>query len=137
MDYARVFHSLLAAHQSIQRTVEPTHKGIISVTESSDPRVARLIKLHVEQMRQLLEGCSKRQCPAQPRFWDPLFAAVYRNADKIDMQVDPTAKGVRVEETGSNAVTKQLVQAHAAVVSEFVRNGMAEMHEAHAAPPGA
>jgi hypothetical protein len=54
MDYARVFHSLLAAHQSIQRTVEPTHKGIISVTESSDPRVARLIKLHVEQMRQLL-----------------------------------------------------------------------------------
>jgi hypothetical protein len=33
------------------------------------------------------EGCGKGQCPAQPRFWDPLFAAVYRNADKIDMQV--------------------------------------------------
>lgn len=53
-DYAQVFHALLSAHQSIKRTVQPTNKGISSLTESNNPRVARLIQLHVEQMRQLL-----------------------------------------------------------------------------------
>jgi hypothetical protein len=43
---------------------------------------------------------------------------------------------VKVEETGSDPISKQLVQMHAAVVSKFVKNGMAEMHQAHPAPPG-
>jgi hypothetical protein len=54
MDYAQVFHSLLSAHQSIDRKVENTDAGIVSRTESNDPRIASLIKLHVEQMKQLL-----------------------------------------------------------------------------------
>uniref|UniRef100_A0A383VGK1 Secreted protein n=1 Tax=Tetradesmus obliquus TaxID=3088 RepID=A0A383VGK1_TETOB len=136
-DYAQVFHALLSAHQSIKRTVQPTNKGISSLTESNNPRVARLIQLHVEQMRQLLEGCGNGQCPSQPRFWDPLFAAVYRNAHKIDMEVEPATKGVKVAETGNDPQSVQLVQMHAAVVSSFVKNGMAEMHQSHAAPPGA
>jgi hypothetical protein len=35
-------------------------------------------------------------CPGQPRYWDPLFAAVYRNAHKIDMQVRAAPLGVPV-----------------------------------------
>jgi hypothetical protein len=53
-DYAQVFHALISAHQSIKRTVGNTDNGILSVTESNDPRIASLIKLHVEQMKELM-----------------------------------------------------------------------------------
>jgi hypothetical protein len=53
------------------------------------------------------------------------------------LQIEATAKGVKVVETGSDDVSKNLVKMHAAAVSEFVKNGMAEAHEAHAAPKGA
>jgi hypothetical protein len=51
--------------------------------------------------------------------------------------VEHTANGVKVEETGSDPLSRQLVQMHAAVVSGFVKNGMAEMHQSHPAPKGA
>jgi hypothetical protein len=53
-DYAQVFHALISAHQSVKRTYEHTDDGIVSLTESNDPRIASLIKLHVEQMTQLM-----------------------------------------------------------------------------------
>jgi hypothetical protein len=53
-DYAQVFHALISAHQSITRTYQSTNDGIVSLTESNDPRIAGLIKLHVEQMKQLM-----------------------------------------------------------------------------------
>jgi hypothetical protein len=53
-DYMQMFHSLLNAHKQIQRTYKETPEGIVSVTESDDPQVARWIQLHVEQMRELM-----------------------------------------------------------------------------------
>jgi hypothetical protein len=53
-DYMQMFHSLLSAHKQIQRTYTETPDGIVSVTESEDPQVARWIQLHVEQMRELM-----------------------------------------------------------------------------------
>jgi hypothetical protein len=55
----------------------------------------------------------------------------------VCLQATPTAKGMKVVETGRDAMSRQLVQMHAAVVSKFVKNGMAEMHESHPAPKGA
>lgn len=82
-----VFMSLLNQHSKIQRNVKDTDTGIDSLTTSDDPQVAALIKTHVQQMRALLDSCAKGQCSHTPRYFDPLFRAVYSNADKIDMKV--------------------------------------------------
>lgn len=132
--YGPVFHSLLNNHQQIQRQVTKTDSGVISTTTSQNPEVAKLIQLHVRQMHALMAGCAKKQCPAQPRWWDPVFAAVYSNADKINMQVSNTDGGVKVVESGSTDYAGKLIQAHADVVSAFVQNGMSELKRPHTAP---
>jgi hypothetical protein len=82
-----VFMSLLQQHSKISRDVQHTNSGINSLTQSEDPQVAALIKTHVAQMKALLESCAKGQCSHTPRYFDPLFRAVYSNADKLDMKV--------------------------------------------------
>lgn len=88
-----VFMSLLNQHTKIQREYKDTDSGIRSLTTSDDPEVAALIKTHVQQMNALLASCAKGQCNHTPRYFDPLFRAVYANADKIDMQVRVTSGG--------------------------------------------
>lgn len=82
-----VFMSLLQQNTKIQRDYKHTDTGIESLTQSDDPQVAALIKTHVQQMRALLDSCAKGKCSHTPRYFDPLFRAVYSNADKIDMKV--------------------------------------------------
>ena len=50
------------------------------------------------------------------------------------MAVEKTKKGVRVKETSSDAFTARLIQAHAEVVSLFVKHGFAEAHKNHPVP---
>lgn len=79
--------SLLQQHSKIQRQYKHTDSGIESLTTSDDPQVAALIKAHVKQMRAVLDSCAKGQCTHTPAAFDPLFRAVYANADKLDLQV--------------------------------------------------
>lgn len=79
--------SLLQQHSKIQRQYKHTDSGIESLTTSDDPQVAALIKAHVKQMRAVLDSCAKGQCSHTPAAFDPLFRAVYANADKLDLQV--------------------------------------------------
>jgi hypothetical protein len=79
--------SLLQQHSKIQRQYKHTDSGIDSLTTSDDPQVAALIKAHVKQMRAVLDSCAKGQCSHTPAAFDPLFRAVYANADKLDLQV--------------------------------------------------
>jgi hypothetical protein len=65
---------------------------------------------------------------------DPLFAALFRNADKIQILIENTDKGVRVTETSSDADVTKLIRRHAEVVGLFIKNGMHEMMQVHAAP---
>lgn len=48
---------------------------------------------------------------------------------------EPTANGVRVIETSTDAWVVKLLHAHAEVVSAFLANGMAEMMKNHPLPP--
>jgi hypothetical protein len=66
---------------------------------------------------------------------DPLFVEVFKHADKIVMQIEPTSKGVRVIETSTDPYAARLIQAHADVVSLFLKNGREEMMKNHAVPP--
>lgn len=122
-------HSLFSRSDTISRTVKLLPNGIEAVTESSDPKVAALLVEHVAAMKGRLEA-------RQPiRAGDPLFAAIFENADKIKVVVTPTARGVKVVETSDDPYTVKLLQSHAKAVSDFVREGMAGMHRMHPAPP--
>jgi hypothetical protein len=123
-----VFHYLLEHHDKITRKVEKTDEGIITVTESEDPKVAAKIQEHVASMYDRVKNVK----PIHMR--DPLFAALFRNADKIKMAHEDTERGVRVVETSEDPFVVKLLQAHADTVSLFIRNGFEEAHRNHAVP---
>jgi hypothetical protein len=124
-----MFHFLLAHRKAIQRHVEKIANGVETVTESDDPEVAATIQRHVKSMHQRLQGGQ----PIHRR--DPLFAAVFANAQKITMRAEPTEKGVRVVETSTDPYVVRLIQAHAEVVNLFVAKGFAEVPINHSVPP--
>lgn len=121
-------HTLLANHGSVRRAVKHLPNGVETVTVSSDPRVAALLPEHVNAMYvRLKEG-------RLIRGFDPLFMELFRQAGRIEIQVEPLQNGVRVVETSQDPYTVKLIQAHAQAVNGFVKDGMAAMHRTHAVP---
>jgi hypothetical protein len=51
------------------------------------------------------------------------------------MRYEFTPRGVRVVETSADPYVVKLIQAHADVVTLFVKNGRAEMMKNHDVPP--
>ncbi|MGH9832376.1 MAG: hypothetical protein ACREBD_33985 [Blastocatellia bacterium] len=128
MEDMKTIHALFANHQKINRTVKNIEKGVETITESDDPKVRAMIAEHAWAMKKRLEN-------KQPiRHWDPLFAELFKHADKIDMQIVNTAKGVKVIETSDDAWVVKLIQSHAAGVSEFVKEGPSSMPKGHPLP---
>jgi hypothetical protein len=124
----RTIHALFDNHKKISRTVKDIEKGVETITESDDPKVRALIAEHAWAMKRRLEN-------KQPiRRWDPLFDELFKHADKIKLQIIDTAKGVKVIETSDDAWVVKLIQAHAAGVSEFVKEGPSSMHKEHRLP---
>lgn len=123
-----MFHYLLGRGTAIKRTVKKLADGVETLTESDDPEIAATIQKHVESMHKRV----KEGRPIHMR--DPLFAAVFANAQKIKMQVEPTKKGVKVVETSNDPYVTKLIQAHAEVVNLFIANGFAEARTNHAVP---
>lgn len=131
MDNMRNIHQLLANHDKIQRRVENIDNGVKTWTESSDPEIAQAIQAHVRQMKDRVEN-------KQPiRQMDPLFQAIFKHADAIEMQIEDTEKGVYVLETSDNPQVVELIQQHAnRAVSEFVEQGMSRAMEPTPLPEG-
>jgi len=121
-------HFLLDNGPRITRVVTLRPDGVESVTESDDAAVAKAIQEHVTAMSARV----KEARPIHQR--DPLFREVFKHADKIVVQYEQTAKGVKVVETSSDPYVVQLIQAHAEVVSAFIANGRAEAMKDHAVP---
>jgi hypothetical protein len=125
----RWFHFLLDNRAKIKRTITRTEKGVDSLTESDDHEVAAGIQTHVAAMHARVResrGIHLR---------DPLFREVFRQANKIRMEITDTDKGVRVIETSEDPSVASLIQVHADVVSKFVENGHEEVRKDHAVPP--
>jgi hypothetical protein len=123
-----LFHELLTHRAEIRRRVKPIDGGVETLTESDNPAVAVVIQKHVGSMKKRVEGGS----PIHLR--DPLFAEVFRHADKITFAYEKTKQGVRVVETSDDPYVAKLIQAHAEVVSLFLKNGFDEVHQNHALP---
>jgi hypothetical protein len=122
------FHFLLEHHDQIRRKVKQLKDGVETVTESDNQEVAAKIQKHVSAMYQRVEN----RRPIRMR--DPLFAEIFRHADKIKMRVENTPKGVRIIETSDDAYVVSLIQSHAQVVSAFVSDGFQEAQKTHAVP---
>jgi YHS domain-containing protein/uncharacterized protein YdcH (DUF465 family) len=124
----QTIHALFAEHQKINRTIKNIDSGVETLTESDDPKVQAMIKQHVAAMYKRL--AHKQMI----RGWDPLFAELFKHADKIKMEMTTTAKGIKVIETSDDSYVVKLIQAHAVGVSEFVKEGMSSMHKEHPLP---
>ena len=118
-------HFLFAHRDSITRTVTEIPAGVRTLTEADDPSVAAKLQEHVQAMYARL----KEGRPIHAR--DPLFAALFRSADQIDVRIEKTTTGLRVTETSSDPETVKLIRRHAEVVSLFIANGMPEMMKSH------
>jgi uncharacterized protein len=118
-------HSLFASRDQIRRTVTPIQGGGRATTESDNPAVVTQLREHVQSMYARL----KEKRPINAR--DPLFAALFENADKIHVKMEDTPKGITVTETSANPAVVRLVRRHADVVSLFLENGMPEMMRTH------
>jgi len=118
-------HFLFAHRSEIRRTVVQIPGGVRTTTEADDPVVAAQLQEHVRAMYARLEDGR----PINAR--DPLFAALFENADKIDVKMEPTAHGLTVTETSKDANVTKLIRRHAEVVGRFIANGMHEMMRSH------
>jgi hypothetical protein len=125
----QLFHQLFEHRTEIERPVLTREDGVETVTESMNPEVTRLLQTHVASMLARV----KEGRPIHLR--DPLFAELFRYADRIDARHELTAGGVRVVETSKDAYVVKLLHAHAEVVSAFLANGRSEMMKNHPVPP--
>ena len=121
-------HSLFDGRQNIVRRFKEVPGGIESWTESNDPQLIAQIQTHLASMRERFE---KRQ-PLHQR--DPLFAEIFEHADRIDLKVENTAKGVHVVETSGDPYVAELIRAHARVIDAFIKEGHSEAMKNHAVP---
>jgi uncharacterized protein len=122
---------LLQHRSEIDRQVTKIDGGVETVTESKNSEVAAAIQEHVPAMARRV----KEQDPVHLR--DPLFAELFRHAGKIKLTYELTASGVRATEVSEDPYVARLIQAHAEVVSRFLKHGPAEVHTAHELPPKA
>jgi hypothetical protein len=118
-------HFLFAHRDEIQRTVTEIPAGVRTTTQSDTPAVAAQLREHVRTMYARL----KDHRPINAG--DPLFAALFKNADKIDVRIQDTPTGLTVTETSSDAEVVSLIRRHAEVVNRFLANGMHEMMQSH------
>jgi hypothetical protein len=125
----QVLHRLFEYRDQITRRVIMLNDGVETLTESANPEVARILKTHVAAMLARV----KEARPIHQR--DPLFAELFRHADRIEARHDVTAAGVRVVERSRDPYVAELLQAHALVVSAFITNGRSEMMKNHPLPP--
>lgn len=124
-----LFHTLLSNRDQIQRQIKLLPNGIETLTETDNPQLRTILVQHVQSMKKRVEQVR----PIHLR--DPLFAALFRNAKKVSMmKVTATQKGVHVIETSNDPLTVKLIQAHARVVSLFIKNGHQEVHKNHPVP---
>ncbi len=121
-------HDLILNHDRIKRTVTNLPDGIKTVTESDDPQTAQALKAHVASMeKRLNEG-------REFNLFSPTIPVLFQNKDKIKTVVETTDKGAIMTQTSSDPAVVAALQAHAAEVSELVRDGrFAMMRSAQAA----
>jgi hypothetical protein len=119
-------HELFANHDRITRTVTNLPNGIRTVTKSSDPRVAQIIREHVTSSRKRVETGNDPGLPIESE----ALRSIYRNYDRIHTTIEATAAGIVVVQTSTDQETVTALQQHASEVTDFITDGIAAIHAA-------
>ena len=122
----RVIHELVMNHAKISRTVTNLPDGIRTVTESDDPKLTQLLQGHVVTMAARVRQGDDPGLPME----SPALRLIYREHDKIQTSIEPTAKGIAIVQTSADSAVVEALQQHAAEVSDLVARGRVAMHEA-------
>jgi hypothetical protein len=132
-DSMQIIRNLVENRADIVRTVEPPEGDqplkTVTTSRSGDPKVADWIKLHVAQMRDLMEAGRRI------RNWDPLFEEIFDHNEDLDITIFEMDDGVEVWLDGDTKCAKALSQNHADVISAFLENGEQELRRSHTPPP--
>lgn len=120
-------HTLFSNHDKLTRTVTRTEKGYVAVTESDDPQVVAALRAHIKQMSSRLES------GLMVRRWDPAFAEYVAHYREIKHRFEKTKQGVRMTVTGKTPAAIKVAQNHAAVISEFIKDGWSAHDRTHPA----
>ena len=79
-------HALFSQHTNFTRKVTITEDGYTALTESQDPKLARVLREHVKQMRERL------QSGRMVRGWDPAFREMVEHYDKSPIALRSRSK---------------------------------------------
>lgn len=112
-----LFKELLEFHQELKRETERLENGICSRTTSENPRLAKIIQQHSVGMKQRFDQ------GRAIRSWDPLFAALFENKDRIQMEYKMIAGGVEATLTSDDPKLIELIHSHDDTIHGFVNEG--------------
>jgi len=117
--------TIFISHKGIQREVTNLPNGIKSTTEADDPTLKTAIITHVTMMVSRLQEGRNPEVIIQ----SPTLSALFDVHQEIETEIEMTEKGVTVTQTSSNPKVVQLLQTHAAEVSDMSKRGMQAVHE--------
>ena len=117
-------HTLFDSHSKITRTVTTNETGYVATTETTDPKLAKILREHVTQMRDRLQN------GGMVRRWDPAFPELVEHYDDISHRVETTKNGLRITVTGKTPDAIKVALNHAKIVSDFASNGW-KAHDTH------
>lgn len=115
-------HDLLMNARKIKRTVTNLPNGIKTVTESDDPKVTQTIQTHVASMSQRLSD------GRDFNIFSTTLPVLFENREKIQSNVEMTAKGAVVTRTSTDSKVVTALQGHAKEVTELAQGGMPAFH---------
>ena len=121
VDLKEIFRS----HKGINRVVSNLPNGIVTMTEAEDETLREAIISHVSMMVTRLQEGKNPEIIIQSPTLDALFE-VY---GEIDTELELTDTGVKVIQTSDNSDVVELLQTHAAEVSDMAKRGMQAVHE--------
>ncbi len=116
-----VYREMFDHHTEIERSVERLPNGVRTTTESSDPRIATLLREHVPSMWEHVNAGEEVRCMSDS------LPTMFRNASKYRRHLELTPTGVVVTETSDDPVVLAAIRRHAEEVTGFVKDGMSAM----------
>lgn len=118
--------ALFAGHSRLRRMTERLPNGIRACTASDDPTLALILRRHAADMKaRFAKGRAIRS-------WDPLFAALFEQREKIRVALFEREDGICAELTCDDPTLVPLILAHDATLHRFIQEGSARAEEAAA-----
>ena len=121
VDLKEIFRS----HKGINRVVSNLPNGIVTMTEAEDETLREAIISHVSMMVTRLQEGKNPEIIIQ----SPTLDALFKVYGEIDTELELTDTGVKVIQTSDNSDVVELLQTHAAEVSDMAKRGMQAIHE--------